>query len=321
MTAIRYRTADVDGLKVFYREAGAARRARSCCCCTASRAPATCSAISSRCWPTASTSSPPTCRASANPTCRRGATSPTRSTSIADVIDRFTEVVGLEALRALRLRLRRADRLPARGQASRAHHRDHLAERQRLRGGAERRLEPDPGLLAGAVAGQSRGAPRLPRARDDALAVHPRRARRDDGLSGRLLARQLLSGRPGADEIQLDLFGDYKSNVALYPAFQSISAPTSRRSWRCGARTTRSSCRRAPRRSSATFPTRTCASSTPATSRWRRTPRRSPRPSATSSRSLTDDRAPDRSQRARRTNTCLVTNPTNRRAPTWPLFP
>jgi len=26
--------------------------------------------------------------------------------------------------------------------------------------------------------------------------------------------------RPGADEVQLDLFGDYKSNVALYPDFQ-----------------------------------------------------------------------------------------------------
>jgi pimeloyl-ACP methyl ester carboxylesterase len=26
--------------------------------------------------------------------------------------------------------------------------------------------------------------------------------------------------RPGADDFQLDLFGDYKSNVALYPAFQ-----------------------------------------------------------------------------------------------------
>jgi len=26
--------------------------------------------------------------------------------------------------------------------------------------------------------------------------------------------------RPGADEVQLDLLGDYKSNVALYPAFQ-----------------------------------------------------------------------------------------------------
>jgi pimeloyl-ACP methyl ester carboxylesterase len=27
--------------------------------------------------------------------------------------------------------------------------------------------------------------------------------------------------RPGADEVQLDLFGDYKSNVALYPTFQN----------------------------------------------------------------------------------------------------
>ena len=27
--------------------------------------------------------------------------------------------------------------------------------------------------------------------------------------------------RPGADEVQLDLFGDYKSNVALYPVFQN----------------------------------------------------------------------------------------------------
>ncbi|TFW18651.1 alpha/beta fold hydrolase [Duganella callida] len=29
-----------------------------------------------------------------------------------------------------------------------------------------------------------------------------------------------LMARPGNDEIQLDLFGDYKSNVALYPTFQ-----------------------------------------------------------------------------------------------------
>ena len=27
--------------------------------------------------------------------------------------------------------------------------------------------------------------------------------------------------RSGADEVQLDLFGDYKSNVELYPAFQA----------------------------------------------------------------------------------------------------
>jgi pimeloyl-ACP methyl ester carboxylesterase len=30
----------------------------------------------------------------------------------------------------------------------------------------------------------------------------------------------LYLARPGADDVQLDLFGDYKSNVALYPAFQ-----------------------------------------------------------------------------------------------------
>ena len=29
-----------------------------------------------------------------------------------------------------------------------------------------------------------------------------------------------LLGRPGNDEIQLDLFGDYQSNIALYPKFQ-----------------------------------------------------------------------------------------------------
>ena len=51
---------------------------------------------------------------------------------IADVIDRFTEVIGLEALRDLCLRLRRADRLPDCGKASGAHHRDHLPERQCL---------------------------------------------------------------------------------------------------------------------------------------------------------------------------------------------
>ena len=36
---------------------------------------------------------------------------------------------------------------------------------------------------------------------------------------GQNLANFYLA-RPGADEIQLDLFGDYKSNVALYPSFQ-----------------------------------------------------------------------------------------------------
>ena len=43
MTAINYRTADVDGFNIFYREAGPPMRPRFCCS-TASRPPAICSA-------------------------------------------------------------------------------------------------------------------------------------------------------------------------------------------------------------------------------------------------------------------------------------
>ncbi|HEX3952705.1 MAG TPA: alpha/beta hydrolase [Stellaceae bacterium] len=45
----------------------------------------------------------------------------------------------------------------------------------------------------------------------DASAVSP------DGYS----LDNFYLARPGAHEVQLDLFGDYKSNVALYPAFQA----------------------------------------------------------------------------------------------------
>ena len=44
----------------------------------------------------------------------------------------------------------------------------------------------------------------------DASSVSP------DGLS----LDNFYLARPGADEVQLDLFGDYKSNLSLYPAFQ-----------------------------------------------------------------------------------------------------
>ena len=75
--------------------------------------------------------------------------------------------------------------------------------------------------MAGRIARQPRGAARFLEARDDDLAIYPRRSRRDAGFR-RTAIRSTISiwRRPGADEIQLDLFGDYKSNVALYPAFQ-----------------------------------------------------------------------------------------------------
>ena len=42
-----------------------------------------------------------------------------------------------------------------------------------------------------------------------------------DGAADATSKRERTGGsRPGNDEIQLDLFGDYQSNVALYPKFQ-----------------------------------------------------------------------------------------------------
>jgi pimeloyl-ACP methyl ester carboxylesterase len=95
--------------------------------------------------------------------------------------------------------------------------------------------------------------------------------------------------RPGADDVQLDLFSDYKSNVALYPEFQAYfrkHKPPFLAAW---GKNDPFSCRRALRRSSVTFQTLTCASSTPATSRSRRTVTRSLRQSAISCRTPSDD--------------------------------
>ena len=108
----------------------------------------------------------------------------------------------------------------------------------------------------------------------DATAVSP------DGYS----LDDFYLARPGADEIQLDLFLDYASNVALYPAFQDYfrkHRPPLLAVW---GRTIPSSCRPAPRRSSATSRTPTSASSTPATSRSRPTPSRSRKRSESSSK-------------------------------------
>src|SRR6516165_5539512 len=52
----------------------------------------------------------------------------------------------------------------------------------------------------------------------------PSRANRDalrPFLAPETTVWQYTHGVPDADEVQLDLFGDYKSNVALYPAFQA----------------------------------------------------------------------------------------------------
>ena len=89
--------------------------------------------------------------------------------------------------------------------------------------------------------------------------------------------------RPGADEIQLDLFGDYKSNVALYPDIPEIF-PHAQAAVSGGLGQERSVLPAAGRRGvqARQSRTRSCASSIPATSRWKRMPARSPKASAIS---------------------------------------
>ena len=116
---------------------------------------------------------------------------------IAEVIDRFTEVVGFErfaiyvfdygAPTGFRLAVKHPERITAIISQNGNAYEEGLSDG----------WNPDPRLLAGSLAGQPRGAARLPDAGDDALAIHPRRARSDPGLAGRLFARQFLSGAAG----------------------------------------------------------------------------------------------------------------------------
>ena len=88
--------------------------------------------------------------------------------------------------------------------------------------------------------------------------------------------------RPGADEMQLDLFGDYKSNVALYPVLPGLLPQAEAAAF--GGMGQERSVLLAP--GAEAFkrdnPARSCASSTPATSRWKPMPARSRKASATS---------------------------------------
>ena len=207
----------------------------------------------------------------------------TPSTTSPRSIDRFTEVVGFDryavyvfdygAPTGFRLAVKHPERITAIISQNGNAYEEGLSDG----------WNPIRAYWQDAVAGQPRGAARLPDAGDDASGstrtASPTRRR-----SLRTATRSTTSTWRGRAPTRCSstCSATTRATSRSTRPSRSISAPTSRRCWPSGARTIRSSCRRAPRRSSATCRTPSCASSTPATSRWRPTPRRSRRRSATS---------------------------------------
>ncbi|MGI8567722.1 MAG: alpha/beta fold hydrolase [Methylocella sp.] len=201
MTDITYRTANVDGLNVFYREAGAAS------------APIPLLAdrfhIIAPDLPGFGQSDMP---ARAEFTYTFG--------NIAGVIERFTEVVGLDrfavyvfdydAPTGFRLAVRHPERISAIISQNGNAYEEGLSDGWNpIRAYWKEPSQANRNALRAFLAPETtrwqytHGVP-------DATAVSP------DGYS----LDNFYLARPGSDEVQLDLFGDYKSNIALYPAFQ-----------------------------------------------------------------------------------------------------
>jgi len=217
MTDINYRTVNVEGVKVFYREAGS---------------PGAAKLLLLHGFPTSSHMFrdliplladryhiiAPDLPGFGQSDAPKGSNS---FDSIAETIDRFTEIVGFDryavyvfdygAPTGFRLAVKHPERITAIISQNGNAYEEGLSEgwnpiqaywreaSEENRNALKAFLEPE------ATAWQyTHGVP-------DASKVSP------DGYS---LDSFYLS-RPGAEKVQLDLFGDYKSNVALYPTFQT----------------------------------------------------------------------------------------------------
>ena len=219
MTAIKYRYEDVDGLKVFYREAGHADAS---------------ALLLLHGFPSASHMFRDLIPLLADrfhiiaPDLPGFGQSemPARSKfsytfdNIAGVIDRFTEVVGLKrfaiyvfdygAPAGFRIATKHPDRITAIISQNGNAYEEGLSEGWNpIRAYWKDRSQANREALRALLAPESTRW-QYTHGADEAM-VSP---------DGRSLDDFYLA-RPGADEVQLDLFGDYKSNIALYPAFQN----------------------------------------------------------------------------------------------------
>jgi pimeloyl-ACP methyl ester carboxylesterase len=220
MNAIQYRTADVDGFKVFYREAGAAQAPKL---------------LLLHGFPSAGHMFRDLIPLLADryhliapdlPGFGQSDMPPRTGfqytfDNIAGVIDRFTEVVGFDrfaiyvfdygAPTGLRIAAKHPERITAIISQNGNAYVEGLSEGWNpIRAYWEDASETNRTALRAFLAPASTRWQYTHGVADE-TAVSP------DGIA---LDNYYLA-RPGADEVQLDLFGDYQSNVARYPAFQA----------------------------------------------------------------------------------------------------
>jgi pimeloyl-ACP methyl ester carboxylesterase len=222
MTTIKYRTADVDGFTIFYREAGAAEAPKLLLLHGFPSASHMFRDLIPRLSDRFHIIAPDLPGFGKSDMPRRGESELSNYTfdRIAATIDRFTEVVGFDryavyvfdygAPTGFRLAVKHPDRITAIISQNGNAYEEGLSESwSPIRAYWEEPSAANRQALRSLLAPETTVWQYTHGVRDP-TAVSP------DGYS---LDNFYLT-RSGADELQLDLFGDYKSNVALYPTFQ-----------------------------------------------------------------------------------------------------
>ena len=219
MTVIEYRTANVDDLEVFYREAGAADSPKLLLLHgfpSASHMFRDLIPLLADRFHIIAPDLPGFGRSDMPPRTRFKYT----FDNIAGVIDRFTEVVGFErfavyvfdygAPTGFRIAAKHPDRITAIISQNGNAYEEGLSEGWNpIRAYWQDASETNRKALRAFLSPETTRWQYTHGVSNEAL-VSP------DGIA----LDNFYLARPGADEIQLDLFGDYKSNVALYPSFQ-----------------------------------------------------------------------------------------------------
>jgi pimeloyl-ACP methyl ester carboxylesterase len=219
MTTIKYRTADVDGFKVFYREAGAAAAPKLLLLHGFPSASHMFRDLIPRLADRFHIVAPDLPGFGQSDMPSRAKFKYTFD-NLASVIDRFTEVIGLNryavyvfdygAPTGFRLAVKHPERITAIVSQNGNAYEEGLSEgwnpiQAYWKDASDANRAAIRSFLAPATTQwqYTHGV-------TDTTTVSP------DGYS----LDNFYLARPGADEVQLDLFGDYKSNVALYPTFQ-----------------------------------------------------------------------------------------------------